>query len=110
MMIPRFQICIDADDPHLLNRFWAAAVGYVAEDHHDQVTELLAAGHVTPEDTVEIDGRLAFATAAASRIRPASDRGCCSSTCPNRRRSRTASTSTSSATSTPPAARSRSSG
>jgi Glyoxalase-like domain len=66
-MIPRFQICIDADDPHVLNRFWSAAAGYVAEDHHDQITELLAAGHVTAEDVVEIDGRLAFATAAASR-------------------------------------------
>ena len=67
MMIPRFQICIDADDPHLLNRFWAAAVGYVAEDHHDQVTELLAAGHLPAEEAIEIDGRMAFATAAASR-------------------------------------------
>ena len=67
MMIPRFQICIDADDPPLLNRFWAAAVGYVAEDHHDQVTELLAAGHLPAEEAIEIDGRMAFATAAASR-------------------------------------------
>ena len=108
-MIPRFQICIDAADPHLLNRFWAAAVGYEAEDHHDQVTELLAAGHLPAEETIEIDGRLAFAAAAAHGTRPASARGCCSSTCPSPRRSRTASTSTSSAASTPPAARSRSS-
>ena len=34
---PAFQIAVDAADPHRLNRFWAAAVGYEMEDHHDQI-------------------------------------------------------------------------
>ena len=64
---PTFQICIDAADPHALNRFWAAAVGYVAEDHHEQIQGVIAAGFATLDDTIEIDGRLAWNTAAACR-------------------------------------------
>jgi len=64
---PTFQVAVDATDPHRLNRFWAAAVGYEMEDHHDQVNELIAAGVVTADDAVEIDGRLAWRTAAACR-------------------------------------------
>ena len=56
-----------------LNRFWAAAVGYEVEDHHDQITELIAAGVASPDDAVEIDGRKAWKIAAASR-RPAGHR------------------------------------
>ena len=39
-MTTPFQICIDADDPHRLNRFWAAAMGYEIEDHHDQMQQM----------------------------------------------------------------------
>lgn len=67
MTTPSFQIAVDAADPHLLNRFWSAAVGYEMEDHHDQINEVIAAGHATTDDTIEIDGRLAWKTAAASR-------------------------------------------
>ena len=67
MNVPTFQICVDAADPHLLNRFWAAATGYEMEDHHDQIAGLLEAGYLTLEDTIEIDGRRAFKTAAACR-------------------------------------------
>jgi hypothetical protein len=64
---PTFQIAIDAADPHRLNRFWAAAVGYEIEDHHDGIEQILAAGYATRDDTFEIDGRLAWKIAAACR-------------------------------------------
>ena len=63
------QIAIDADDPHELNRFWAAVMDYAIEDHHDQVTQVLDAGYASVDDTVEIDGRRAWKTAAACRPR-----------------------------------------
>jgi glyoxalase superfamily protein len=66
-MTTHFQVAIDAADPHALNRFWSAAMGYEMEDHHDLVKQLLDAGQVTPDDTVELDGRLAFNDAAACR-------------------------------------------
>ena len=59
------QIAVDCADPHTLARFWAAAVGYQVEDHHDQITGVLAAGYATDDDTIEIDGRRAWRTAAA---------------------------------------------
>ena len=68
-MSPTVQIAIDARDPHLLNRFWAAAMDYEVEDHHELATAMVEAGHATADDTVEIDGRLAWRTAAACRPR-----------------------------------------
>ena len=66
MTTPTIQICIDAADPHLLNRFWAAATGYEMEDHHDGILGIVDAGYATlEEDTIEIDGRLAWKIAAA---------------------------------------------
>jgi hypothetical protein len=62
-----FQIAIDCQDPHRLVRFWAAAMDLEIEDHEAQIRELLAAGFATPDDTVELDGKLAWATAAACR-------------------------------------------
>ena len=67
MTVPGFQIAVDAEDPHRLNRFWAAAVDYEIEDHHTQIQDIVAAGYATADDTIEIDGRLAWKTAAASR-------------------------------------------
>ena len=84
---PTIQIAVDAADPHAQARFWAAALDYELEDHHDQVEQLLAAGAITTDDTIEVDGRLAFAVAAACRHpRGRAARGCCSSTSPSRRR------------------------
>ena len=37
------------------------------EDHHDQIEQVMAAGFATEADTVMIDGRRAWATAAACR-------------------------------------------
>jgi len=68
-MSPDIQIAIDADDPHELNRFWAAVMDYAIEDHRDQVTQVLDAGYASIDDTVEIDGRRAWKTAAACRPR-----------------------------------------
>ena len=60
------QITFDAADPHALARFWAAALAYQVEDHSDLVTELVAAGHLPAEATVEVEGRPAFADVAAA--------------------------------------------
>lgn len=62
-----FQIAIDCHDPHRLVRFWAAAMDLEVEDHDPLVRQMLDAGHATEDDTVEIDGRLAWTTAAACR-------------------------------------------
>ncbi len=64
---PTIQIAVDSADPHAQARFWAAALHYEPEDHHDQVEQLLAAGAITTDDTIEIDGRMAFRVAAACR-------------------------------------------
>jgi len=64
---PTIQIVVDAGDPHAQARFWSAALHYELEDHHDQIEQLLAAGVATRADTIEIDGRLAWSTAAACR-------------------------------------------
>ena len=66
-MIGTIQIAVDCHDPHALARFWAAAVDYELEDHHDQIVGILAAGYATDDDVVEIDGRKAWRTAAACR-------------------------------------------
>jgi hypothetical protein len=62
---PTFQIAVDCADPHSLARFWAAAVHYELEDHHDGIERIIAAGWATLDDTIEIDGRWAWKTAAA---------------------------------------------
>lgn len=55
------QVVVDCDDPHAQARFWAAALGYLIEDSHDLVEAVLAAGFADREqDTVEVEGRLAF--------------------------------------------------
>ena len=66
-MSTAFQVTFDAADPHALARFWALALSYVKEDHTEFVRQLLEAGHIRPEQTVEVDGGLAFAEAAACR-------------------------------------------
>jgi hypothetical protein len=62
-----FQIAIDCADPHELVRFWAAAMGLEVEDHEPLVRQMLEAGYATDDETVEVDGRLAWSTAAACR-------------------------------------------
>ncbi|HLR95628.1 MAG TPA: VOC family protein [Jiangellaceae bacterium] len=64
MAIP-VQVVIDASDPHLLARFWAAALGYEVEDHSAIIEGLLAAGQLPPEAVVQVESRNAFADVAA---------------------------------------------
>jgi len=66
-MSPAIQIAVDCADPHALARFWAAAVDYELEDHHDQILEIVGAGFASDDDIVEIAGRKAWRTAAACR-------------------------------------------
>ena len=79
------QIVIDCHDPHSLNRFWAEVLQYDVEDHHDQIEQVIAEGFATVDDTVVIDGRRAWAIAAASRTRTGPARACCSSRSPRTR-------------------------
>jgi hypothetical protein len=66
-MTTSLQIAVDCAHPHDLARFWAAAVGYEVEQHDEMIRNLLAAGVATDDDVTEIDGRLAWKTAAACR-------------------------------------------
>lgn len=62
---PTLVVAIDCADPHRLAAFWAAALHYEVEDNHDQVLQMIELGVATRADAVEIDGRLAWATARA---------------------------------------------
>lgn len=62
-----FQIVVDCSDPHLLAKFWSAALGWEVEHHDDLIKGLLAAGHLPESEVVEVDGHLAFKTAQAIR-------------------------------------------
>jgi hypothetical protein len=70
------QISFDARDPHALASFWAAAMDYDVEDHHDVVEQVIAAGHLRADsDDVEVvDGRKRFREAAACRSSATGDR------------------------------------
>lgn len=61
------QITFDSVDPHSLVRFWADAFGFEVEDHHDLVERMLELGHAQVSDTVEIDGRKAWAIGTGAR-------------------------------------------
>ncbi|HEY5846726.1 MAG TPA: VOC family protein [Microlunatus sp.] len=62
-----WQLTIDSRDPHTLSDFWAEVLGYELEDHHDQITELLAAGQVDETLTVRHHDRLSWVIGAALR-------------------------------------------
>jgi hypothetical protein len=65
-MASRIQITFDCRNVHMLAGWWAQRLGYVVEDTHDRVRGLLEAGVLTPDDILTVNGRLAFATAAAA--------------------------------------------
>lgn len=69
-----FQVTFDAVDPHDLASFWAQALGYEREDNSGVVDQLVEAGHLPVEATVQVDGHSAFLDLAACRdpegIRP----------------------------------------
>lgn len=62
-----WKVVLDAGDPHAQAAFWAAALAYVVEDHSVLIEPLLAAGLVTPEQTIEVDGHSAWQHAAGVR-------------------------------------------
>ena len=62
-----FQVTFDCVDPHRLMRFWAVVLSYEVEDHDPMIRDLLEAGVATPDDVMELDGRLVWRTAAACR-------------------------------------------
>jgi hypothetical protein len=64
MTSPALQITFDTADCHALARFWAAALHYEIDDHHDLVKQMLDEGHATEADVIEVDGRLAWKEAA----------------------------------------------
>jgi hypothetical protein len=66
MAVP-YKIVIDCADPHRLAAFWAEALEYVVEDHSALVKQLRAANAVPAEAVTTVDGRLAWADAAAVR-------------------------------------------
>jgi hypothetical protein len=63
------QVTFDCADPHAQARFWAVALGFEPEDHHELIGEVIAAGHVAADsdDIIEIDGRRAWREYAAVR-------------------------------------------
>ena len=61
----KIQVAIDCADPHRLAAFYAAAFGYEVERHRRSSEVCLSKDIVTHDDLVEVDGRDAFATAAA---------------------------------------------
>lgn len=60
----RVQVAIDCANPHRLAAFYAAAFGYEVERHETMIRSLLEQGLVTDDDVIEVDGGLAFSTAA----------------------------------------------
>jgi hypothetical protein len=63
----RTQLVIDAADPHALAAFWAEALHYEHEEIDGFVRSLVDAGHVPPEATIEIGGRLRWRSVASLR-------------------------------------------
>lgn len=62
-----WKLVIDATDPHAQADFWAAALGYVVEDHSPLIEQLLAQGAVQAEATVESHDQRAWRDLAGVR-------------------------------------------
>ncbi|MFD7284869.1 VOC family protein [Streptomyces sp. NPDC059863] len=62
-----WKLVIDAADPHAQADFWAAALGYLVEDHSVLIEKLLSLGQVTDADVLEAHGRPAWRDLAAVR-------------------------------------------
>jgi catechol 2,3-dioxygenase-like lactoylglutathione lyase family enzyme len=61
----RTQVTFDTADPHAQAAFWADVLGIEVEDHADFVDQLVAAGRMTAEERVVVNGRSAFRDVAA---------------------------------------------
>ncbi|MFF8034988.1 MULTISPECIES: VOC family protein [unclassified Streptomyces] len=62
-----WKVVVDAADPHAQADFWAAALHYVVEDNSVLIGQLLGAGAVPADLTVESHGRRAWRDLAAVR-------------------------------------------
>ena len=63
----RTQVVFDSADPHRLAAFWASALHYEHEEIDAFVRGLVEAGHVPPEYTIEIAGKLRWRSLASLR-------------------------------------------
>ncbi len=63
----RTQVVFDSADPHGLAAFWASALHYEHEEIDAFVRGLVEAGHVPPEYTIEVDGKLRWRSLASLR-------------------------------------------
>ena len=69
------QVTFDCTDPHAQARFWAAALGYEVDDHHDMIGELIESGQV-PEDSddvIVVDGRRRWRQYASASPKDSAD-------------------------------------
>jgi len=53
------QLTLDCSDPHAQAQFWAVALDFQVDDHHDMIGGLIESGQVPAdsEDVATIDGR-----------------------------------------------------
>lgn len=62
-----WKLVVDCAQPLPLARFWAEALDYTLEDHHDLIERLHAGGMVGADAFTEVDGRKVWNHAAAVR-------------------------------------------
>jgi hypothetical protein len=62
-----WQLTIDANDPHRLADFWAAALRAEVEDNSERIAQLVAQGWARDSDTLEHNGRLSWRDLTAVR-------------------------------------------
>ncbi|MCM0675699.1 hypothetical protein NCC78_13515 [Micromonospora phytophila] len=62
-----WKVVFDAGDPHRQALFWAEALGYQVEDNSALIEQLLSAGAIEENLSVEFQGRLYWRDAAAVR-------------------------------------------
>jgi hypothetical protein len=71
-----FQVAVDAERPHELAAWWAAALGWEVEPTSEEfIRKMIAEGHATEEDTMEFCGALAWKAGAAIRHPAGKDSG-----------------------------------
>jgi Glyoxalase-like domain len=63
-----FQVVVDCASPHMLADWWAETLDWVVEEQDESfIRRMIAEGHATPDDTVNHNGKLVWATGAAVR-------------------------------------------
>jgi hypothetical protein len=69
------QLTFDCSDPHAQARFWAVAVGFEVDDHHDMIGGLIEAGQVPADsdDVITVDGRRTWRQYASASPRDPAD-------------------------------------